>query len=180
MDPYGHRVPQGAMSQRAGSGPQSPSHQHMGSPGKMGGDPGRVRRNASSGGSFGLLNAGQRASSQSLGRGVLYVCFLQFIVSIAVVYASVQFLYSFTSATGTILGGLLCAMSVVGMLGAYRNSRNFLNVYLVGTLLVMILCFHFVSEVQREVNVDCALAGAMRSDRSPAIFCLLNPSTTAC
>lgn len=70
-----------------------------------------------------------------------------------------MYLYAFSSATGTILGGLLCFMSIVGMIGSSLKARNILNVYLVGTLLIMILCFHFVSEVQREVNVDCAMAG---------------------
>lgn len=112
--------------------------------------------------SFGMLNAGtdllSRSNSQLLGRGVLYLCLMQVLCGTAVFYSSARYLYSFSTTTGEVLGGLLCSVSLIGVLGSFRKNRSLLNVYLVGTLLVMILCFHFMSEVQREVNTDCSMA----------------------
>lgn len=116
------------------------------------------QKNAAKG--FGMLNADvlSRANSSSLGRGVFLLCILQVLVAICVLWACYTFLYDFSSATGMIIGVLLCAVSCIGLIGSSIRNRSLLNVYLIGTLLVMILCFHFVSEVQREVNVDCSMA----------------------
>ena len=99
-----------------------------------------------------------RANSSSLGRGVFLLCILQVLVAMCVLWACYTYLYDFSSATGIIIGVLLCVISCVGLIGSSIRNRSLLNVYLIGTLLIMILCFHFVSEVQREVNVDCSMA----------------------
>jgi len=67
-------------------------------------------------------------------------------------------LYGFTSTTGQLIGAAMALIGCSGIVGAGTTSRSMLNFYLVGVLLCIMLSFHFIGQVTREVTVDCALA----------------------
>ncbi len=46
----------------------------------------------------------------------------------------------------------------MGCAGALSRNRNLLNVHILGIAVALLLSFHFISQVGRETQVDCALA----------------------
>lgn len=46
----------------------------------------------------------------------------------------------------------------MGAAGASKKNRNLLNVHFLGIFVAILLSFHFISQVGRETQVDCALA----------------------
>merc|ERR1711920_50857 len=111
-------------------------------------------------GKFGMLAPGplSKQAQSWLGKVVAYMCIMQALLGMKVVHGSMNMLFSLTSLTGQVLGLFMIFVGVLGALGGFRSARVFLNAYIVGALLVMLLCFQFMSEVQREMHVDCELA----------------------
>jgi hypothetical protein len=68
------------------------------------------------------------------------------------------YLYDYTKSTGQLLSLILTAVGGVGCAGAAKKNRNLLNVHFLGIAVAILLSFHFISQVGRETQVDCALA----------------------
>jgi len=68
------------------------------------------------------------------------------------------YLFDYTQSTGQLLSLILVAVGFVGCLGSMRRNRNLLNVHFLGVAVALLLSFHFISQVGRETQVDCALA----------------------
>lgn len=85
-------------------------------------------------------------------------CAAQMVCGLVGFFLTSAYLYDYTKSTGQLLSLILTAVGGVGCAGAAKKNRNLLNVHFLGIAVAILLSFHFISQVGRETQVDCALA----------------------
>jgi len=87
-----------------------------------------------------------------------FTCAFQMVGGVFLAFLSTTHLFDYMMTTGVIIGGLLFIIGAIGLVGSFKQNKDFLNFHIVGAILTIMLSFQFTGQVWREVEVDCALA----------------------
>jgi len=97
-------------------------------------------------------------ASRTYGNVSIYVSAVQMAVGTAGFFIASKYLFDYTSSTGQILCFTLIANGALGLAGSICMNRSILHAYCLGSAVALLLSFHFVSQLGRETQVNCALA----------------------
>eukprot|EP01025_Chloroclados_australasicus_P027238 TRINITY_DN2701_c0_g2_i3.p1 TRINITY_DN2701_c0_g2~~TRINITY_DN2701_c0_g2_i3.p1 ORF type:complete len:441 (-),score=31.61 TRINITY_DN2701_c0_g2_i3:1036-2277(-) len=106
-----------------------------------------------------LLQAKGRINENRLLRQTCQlVCTGQVLYGLVSALTCFFFLYSFVRFSGVLISLLLIVVGLLGLIGSVRGNRALLNAHIFTVMLAMMLAYDFSAQVNRDTQVDCAIA----------------------
>ncbi|CAD7699301.1 unnamed protein product [Ostreobium quekettii] len=76
-----------------------------------------------------------------------FTCAFQMVGGVFLAFLSTTYLFDYMMTTGVIIGGLLFIIGAIGLVGSFKQNKDFLNFHIVGAILTIVLSFQFAGQV---------------------------------